>query len=69
MDHPDNVLIRPATSTDVDGITNCVNAAYAHFVHRMGKLPGPLLDDYKGAVSEPKRLWLSIERMGSVCWF
>ena len=65
MDHPDNVLIRPATSTDVDGITNCVNAAYAHFVHRMGNLPGPLLDDYKGAVSE-RQTFVAIKRKDGV---
>ena len=54
MDQPDNVLIRPTTSTNVDGITNCVNAAYTHYVHRMDTPPGPLPDDYKRAVSEPQ---------------
>ena len=65
MDQPDNVLIRPATSTDVDGITNCVNAAYAQEVHRMDTPPGPLLDDYKRAVSE-RQTFVAINRRDGV---
>ena len=61
MDQPDNVLIRPATSTNVDGITSCVNAAYTQEVHRMDTPPGPLLDDYKRAVSE-RQTFVAINR-------
>lgn len=65
MDQPDNVLIRPTTSTNVDGITHCVNAAYTNYVHRMDTPPGPLLDDYKRAVSE-RQTFVAINRRDGV---
>jgi hypothetical protein len=65
VDQSDNVLIRTATSTNVDGITSCVNAAYTHYVHRMDTPPGSLLDDYKRAVSEPQT-FVAINRMDGV---
>ncbi len=30
----------------------CVRAAYRHYVRRMGKEPGPMLDDYAGRVEK-----------------
>ncbi len=44
--------IRPATPADVPGISKCVNAAYQHYIERMGKKPGPMLDDYAAAVRD-----------------
>ena len=38
--------IRLATTADATGIADCVKAAYEHYVDRIGKLPGPMLDDY-----------------------
>lgn len=38
--------IRIASSSDSVGIAICVNAAYRHYIKRMGKPPGPMLDDY-----------------------
>ncbi len=38
--------IRVATTSDLTGIADCVKAAYAHYVDRIGKPPGPMLDDY-----------------------
>ena len=38
--------MRPATAADARGIAACVNAAYQHYVMRMGKRPGPMLEDY-----------------------
>ena len=33
-------------SDDADAITDCVHRAYRHYVERLGKPPGPMLDDY-----------------------
>jgi ribosomal protein S18 acetylase RimI-like enzyme len=39
-------VIRKATPVDADSIQQCVAAAYQHYVARIGKPPGPMLDDY-----------------------
>ena len=41
-----NYLIRSATEIDAPAIRRCVDAAYRHYVERIGKPPGPMLDDY-----------------------
>ena len=41
---------RPATAADASGIAECVCAAYSHYVERIGKPPGPMLDDYDQVV-------------------
>lgn len=51
MNQSDKISIRPATSTDVDGIASCVESAYAHYVHRLGKPPGPMLQDYQSVIA------------------
>ena len=38
--------IRVATAADVPAIEEIVNEAYRHYVARIGKPPGPMLDDY-----------------------
>ena len=42
--------LRRATPADVPGIRVCVEAAYRHYIPRMGKPPGPMLDDYEEVV-------------------
>ena len=37
---------------DVAQIANCVEAAYQHYIERMGKPPGPMLDDYVAVVQD-----------------
>jgi GNAT superfamily N-acetyltransferase len=49
MDEP---RIRPAKAADVLVIVEIVDQAYWHFIARMGKPPGPMLDDYAARVSE-----------------
>ena len=49
MDEP---RIRAATAADVSAITEIVDQAYRHYIARMGKPPGPMLDDYAARVSE-----------------
>jgi RNA polymerase sigma-70 factor (ECF subfamily) len=40
------VLLRPATAADVPRLTELVQAAYGHYVERLGGPPRPLIDDY-----------------------
>ena len=49
MDEP---CIRAATAADVPAIANIVDHAYRHYIARIGKPPGPMLDDYAARVVE-----------------
>ncbi len=49
MDEP---RIRAATAADVPAIADVVDEAYRHYIARMGKPPGPMLDDYAARVLE-----------------
>jgi ribosomal protein S18 acetylase RimI-like enzyme len=49
MDEP---RIRAATALDVPAIVDIVDQAYRHYTPRIGKPPGPMLDDYAARVSE-----------------
>ena len=40
------LVLRAAVPDDVDAITDCVDQAYQSYINRLGKPPGPLLDDY-----------------------
>ncbi|MCC6467859.1 MAG: GNAT family N-acetyltransferase [Alphaproteobacteria bacterium] len=44
--------IRPARAADVARIHATVDAAYAKYIARIGKKPGPMLDDYAARVAE-----------------
>jgi len=44
--------IRAATAADVPAIADVVEQAYRHYIARIGKPPGPMLDDYAARVSE-----------------
>ena len=52
MDEP---RIRAANAADVPVIAEIVDQAYRHYIARMGKPPGPMLDDYVARVSEGAR--------------
>ena len=43
---------RLATAADAAGISECVRAAYSHYVERIGTRPGPMLDDYDQVVRD-----------------
>ena len=45
------IRLRPARLEDVAGIAACVDAAYALYVERLGKPPGPMLDDHAAVVA------------------
>jgi ribosomal protein S18 acetylase RimI-like enzyme len=44
--------IRAATAADVPAIVDIVDEAYRHYIARVGKSPGPMLDDYAARVLE-----------------
>jgi ribosomal protein S18 acetylase RimI-like enzyme len=48
----DEFRIRSATAADAPAIAEIVDQAYRHYITRMGKPPGPMLDDYAARVSE-----------------
>ena len=39
-------MIRPARSDEAGTVRKVVDAAYRHYIARIGKPPGPMLDDY-----------------------
>ena len=45
------IEIRQARIQHAEGITECVNLAYANYIPRMGQKPGPMLDDYSEVVN------------------
>ena len=49
MDKP---RIRAACAADVLAIREIVEQAYRHYIPRIGKQPGPMLDDYAARVAE-----------------
>ncbi len=42
--------LRPATVADVPSLAELVQAAYGHYVERLGRSPGPMTDDYDEVV-------------------
>jgi ribosomal protein S18 acetylase RimI-like enzyme len=51
--------IRPARAEDATAITDCVAAAYRHYIVLLGKPPGPMLDDYKAVIQQHRVLVLT----------
>jgi ribosomal protein S18 acetylase RimI-like enzyme len=48
----DEPRIRAATAADARAIADIVDQAYRHYLPRIGKPPGPMLDDYAARVSQ-----------------
>ena len=46
------VVTRPAKPHDAPGIAACVCEAYVHYIERIGKQPGPMLEDYAEVVNQ-----------------
>ena len=46
------VIVRPAKPQDAPGIAACVCEAYVHYIERIGKQPGPMLEDYAEAINQ-----------------
>jgi ribosomal protein S18 acetylase RimI-like enzyme len=43
-------MIRPAVPGEANALRDVVHAAYAHYITRIGKPPGPMLDDYTARI-------------------
>jgi ribosomal protein S18 acetylase RimI-like enzyme len=50
-------MIRPAIQQDAPAVSDVVAAAYSHYVARIGKPPGPMLDDYALRISH-NQVWV-----------
>jgi len=57
-----DITLRPASDDDAAAIAHCVEAAYRPYIPRIGKPPGPMLDDYAEVV---RRHRVFIAEMGS----
>ena len=44
--------LRPARAADLPAVRALVARAYGHYVARIGKPPGPMLDDYAARIAE-----------------
>ncbi len=47
-----SIVIRLAVAEDVGAVTHCVCQAFLHYNPRIGKQPGPMLDDYQALVEQ-----------------
>ena len=56
--------IRPATADDQPSIERIVRDAYTRYIARIGKPPGPMLDDYREHIRR-HQAWV-LERDGAV---
>src|SRR5271165_5299500 len=45
-------MIRTATAADADTVRDIVHAAYRSYIPRIGKPPGPMLDDYTKRIAD-----------------
>jgi len=46
-----DTIVRSAALEDVPGITACVCEAYVHYIERIGKRPGPMLEDFQETIN------------------
>ena len=47
-----SLAIRAATVADAPRVAACVQGAYRHYVERIGRPPGPMLDDYAEVIRQ-----------------
>jgi len=52
MVNREGTVIRLAAETEAESVQQVVHAAYRHYVARIGKPPGPMLDDYAARISD-----------------
>jgi ribosomal protein S18 acetylase RimI-like enzyme len=45
------ISLRPAIPSDAAGVAACVCEAYVHYIERIGRQPGPMLEDYAKVIS------------------
>jgi GNAT superfamily N-acetyltransferase len=49
---PGGYRLRPATGSDAANVAALVDAAYGHYVQRIGMQPGPMTDDYAAVIRD-----------------
>jgi N-acetylglutamate synthase-like GNAT family acetyltransferase len=49
---PGGCSLRPATESDAPSVAALVDAAYRHYVERIGMLPRPMTDDYTAVIRD-----------------
>ena len=60
-------MIRTARDADVSAVSRIANAAYSKYIERIGREPGPMLEDYAARIAEGDiRV---VERDGAVAGF
>lgn len=47
-----DIDLRPATAADAAGVAACVCEAYVHYIERIGRQPGPMLEDYAKVIAQ-----------------
>ena len=52
---------RPARSGEADALRQLVSDAYTHYIVRMGKPPGPMLDDYARRIAAGQAWVLDVD--------
>jgi ribosomal protein S18 acetylase RimI-like enzyme len=57
-------MIRPADAIDTDAVRALVRRAYAHYVIRLGREPGPMRDDYAQRIADGQ-VWV-LEEAGEL---
>lgn len=57
-------MIRPALPGDADVVHALVQEAYGHYVERIGKVPGPMKDDYVRRITD-EHVWV-LEEDGEI---
>jgi len=55
---PSAIKVRAAKEGDAPAAAACVNAAFEHYVERIGKPPAPMLNDYAVLAAEGK-VWVA----------
>jgi hypothetical protein len=55
------IEIRRAVAEDVAAVTDCVCQSFIHYILRIGKQPGPMLDDYQTLVGECA-VWVAVRQ-------
>ena len=52
LDQTSLYSLRSANEQDAPQVTACVNAAYRHYIERIGRPPGPMTEDYAKVIRE-----------------
>jgi ribosomal protein S18 acetylase RimI-like enzyme len=63
-EQPETYSFRSAEAADASRVAELVDAAYGHYVERIGMLPGPMTDDYADVIRN--RQVTVAERQGAI---